>query len=56
MEIRGNFNAAKVFTSVVDDKSIEQIRTLCDQEFVRDAKIRMMPDVMPVPAARSGRR
>ena len=45
MEIRGNFNAAKVFTSVVDDKSIEQIRTLCDQEFVRDAKIRMMPDV-----------
>ena len=44
-EVQGNFNSAKIFTSVVDDKSIDQIRTLCDQEFVKEAKIRMMPDV-----------
>ena len=44
-EVQGNFNSAKIFTSVVDDKSIEQIRTLCDQTFVKGSKIRMMPDV-----------
>lgn len=44
-EVQGSFNSAKIFTSVVDDKSIEQIHTLCDQEFAKDAKIRMMPDV-----------
>ena len=44
-EVHGNYNSAKIFTSVVDEKSLEQIRVLCDQEFVRDSKIRMMPDV-----------
>ena len=43
--VTGKFNSAKVFTDVVDEKSLQQIRLLCDQEFTEGAKIRMMPDV-----------
>lgn len=43
--VTGKFNEAKVFTDVVDETSLEQIRTLCDQEFTSGAKIRLMPDV-----------
>ena len=45
IEIRGKHNTAKVFTNVVDEVSIEQIRRLCDQEFAAGSKIRLMPDV-----------
>lgn len=45
IEIKGKFNTAKVFTEVMDDASKEQIKTLCDQEFVKDSQIRIMPDV-----------
>lgn len=45
MEIKGKHNEAKVFTDVVDDKAIDQIKELCDQEFTKDSKIRIMPDV-----------
>ena len=38
--VTGKFNEAKVFTDVVDETSLEQIRTLCDQEFTSGAKIR----------------
>ena len=44
-EVRGKFNTAKVFTDVVDEKSLQQIQTLCDQEFTSGARIRLMPDV-----------
>ena len=44
-EVKGKFNTAKVFTESVDEKSLEQIKTLCDQEFTSGAKIRLMPDV-----------
>ena len=44
-EVCGKFNSAKVFTDVVDEKSLEQIKTLCDQEFTRESRIRLMPDV-----------
>lgn len=43
--VTGKFNSAKVFTDVVDEKSLQQIRLLCDQEFTEGAKIRLMPDV-----------
>lgn len=43
--IEGKFNSAKVFTDVVDENSLEQIKVLCDQEFTEGAKIRLMPDV-----------
>lgn len=44
-EVIGKYNTAKIFTDVVDDKSIEQVKLLCDQEFVTGSKIRMMPDI-----------
>lgn len=43
--IKGQFNRAKVFTSVIDEGAMEQIKTLCNQEFTKDSKIRIMPDV-----------
>lgn len=45
IEIKGKYNEAKVFTDVVDELSLEQIQTLCDQEFTKGSKIRLMPDV-----------
>ncbi|HHY83231.1 MAG TPA: RtcB family protein [Clostridiales bacterium] len=45
LEIKGKFNTAKVFTETVDDASISQIVELCNQEFTKDSRIRMMPDV-----------
>lgn len=45
LEVKGKHNTAKVFTDVVDEKSLQQIQVLCDQEFTKGAKIRLMPDV-----------
>lgn len=45
LEVRGKYNTAKVFTDVVDEKSLQQIQILCDQEFTEGSKIRLMPDV-----------
>lgn len=44
-EITGKYATAKIFTDLVDEKSIEQVKTLLDQEFVAGSKIRMMPDI-----------
>ena len=44
-EIIGKFNTAKVFTDIIEDTAIDQIKTLCDQEFVKNSSIRIMPDV-----------
>lgn len=44
-EVVGKYNTAKIFTDVVDEKSIEQVKLLCDQPFVEGSKIRMMPDI-----------
>jgi len=44
IEIKGKFNTAKVFTDNIEDKAAEQIMELCNQEFVRDSVIRIMPD------------
>lgn len=43
--ITGKYNNAKVFTEVVEVTAMEQIKTLCNQEYVKDSKIRIMPDV-----------
>ena len=43
--VTGKFNTAKVFTDLVDAASLQQIKTLCDQEFTSGSKIRLMPDV-----------
>jgi len=43
--IQGKYNTAKIFTDVIEDEAIEQIKRLCDQEFTKGSKIRIMPDV-----------
>jgi len=43
--VSGKYNSAKIFTTLVEDSALEQIQQLCDQEFVSDCKIRIMPDV-----------
>ena len=45
IELKGKYATAKIFTDLVDGKSIEQVKTLLDQEFVSGSKIRMMPDI-----------
>lgn len=44
-EITGTFNSAKIFTDDVEEKSLGQVKTLCDQPFSAGAKIRLMPDI-----------
>ena len=44
-EIKGNIATAICYATVVEDEAIEQIRLMCDQEFTRDSKICIMPDV-----------
>lgn len=43
--IKGKYNTAKVYTEVVEETAVQQIKTLCDQEYTKDSKIRIMPDV-----------
>ena len=45
LELRGKYNSAKVFTENIDPEAVNQIIELCNQEFVRGSKIRIMPDV-----------
>ena len=45
IKIKGQFNTAVVFTDKIEDTAAEQIRTLCNQPFVKGSKIRVMPDV-----------
>jgi RNA-splicing ligase RtcB len=45
IEIKGAHNAAKIFTETYEEEAARQIQQLCDQEFVRDSRIRIMPDV-----------
>ncbi len=43
--VEGKYNTAKVFTDVVEDVALEQIKTLCNQEYTKGSQIRIMPDV-----------
>lgn len=45
LEIKGEYNIAKVYTDILEEGAAVQIETLCNQEFVRKSKIRIMPDV-----------
>lgn len=44
IEIKGKYNTAKVFTNNLEKQASEQILELCNQEFVKDSRIRIMPD------------
>ncbi|MCD8018617.1 MAG: RtcB family protein [Clostridiales bacterium] len=45
LEIKGKVNTAVCYAKIIEDEAIEQIRRMCDQEFTRDSRIRIMPDV-----------
>ena len=45
LEIKGKVNTAICFAKTVDYESIEQIQRMCDHEFTRGSRIRIMPDV-----------
>lgn len=45
IHLEGKFNRAKVFTNNVDETAKAQITELCNQEFTKGNKIRVMPDV-----------
>ena len=44
IELRGKHNSAKVFTNNIEETAVGQIIELCNQEFTKDSKIRIMPD------------
>jgi len=44
VEVRGKYNTAKVFTDNLESEAMAQIMELCNQEFVKDSVIRIMPD------------
>lgn len=45
LEVKGKYNQAKIFTDVVDESSIAQVLLLCNQEFTKGSRIRLMPDI-----------
>lgn len=45
LEIKGKYNEAKVYTDMIEEGAVNQIKELCNQEFSKDCKIRIMPDV-----------
>lgn len=45
IEIKGKYNTAIVYTDTVEDEAIKQILEMCNQEFLKDSKIRIMSDV-----------
>ena len=45
LEIKGEVSTALCFAETIDEDAILQIRKMCDQEFTRGSRIRMMPDV-----------
>lgn len=43
--IEGKYNTAKIFTNELEPSAQGQIQTMCDLEYLKDSKIRVMPDV-----------
>jgi len=45
IEIKGKCNTAKIFSEIIEDTAEEQIKAICNLDFLADCKIRIMPDV-----------
>ena len=43
--IQGKYSTAFVYADILEDTARQQLQTLCDQPFVENCKIRVMPDV-----------
>lgn len=44
IELIGKYNSTKVFTDNIEQTAVDQIIELCNQEFLKDSKVRIMPD------------
>lgn len=44
-KIQGTYGEAIIYTDIIEESAIEQIKLLCDQSFVEGSNIRIMPDV-----------
>lgn len=44
-EIKGKYNTAKVFTDLIEESAVKQLKTMMDQEFMAGSTVRIMPDV-----------
>lgn len=44
MRLKGRYNKAIVFTNIIDNETIAQIKDLLDEEIYKDETIRVMPD------------
>lgn len=45
LTLKGKYNTAIVYADAIDEASAAQVVQLCNQEFTKGSKIRMMPDV-----------
>ncbi len=45
LEIKGIYNTAVSYATIIEEEAIEQIRRMCDHDFTEGSKIRIMPDV-----------
>lgn len=46
IELKGKYNTAKVFTNKIEDSAKEQIIQLLNQDFIKEGKVRVMPDCL----------
>ena len=44
-DLNGKYTTARIFTNNVENEALSQIYELCNQEFVKGCKVRIMPDV-----------
>lgn len=44
MIIKGKYTNAEIFANVIESEAMDQIRELCNQEYLKDCKIAIMPD------------
>ena len=44
-DLNGKYATARIFTNNVENEALSQIYELCNQEFVKGCKVRIMPDV-----------
>ncbi len=45
-QIQGTYNTAKIFTDMaLEENVVSQIKALCNQQYAKESKIRIMPDV-----------
>lgn len=45
MIVKGKYNKAKIFTDVIEDGAVRQVRAMCETKAFKGSKIRIMPDV-----------